>query len=358
MLALNTALCDAVLVGKVPLKFCWYTHPIIRSNLYRRTSFLVNTVFNSEHLDPQIVDFDSNVFDVLFDNCANRTVSPVKSDFYYLEEYDGNLTGIGTAPIKGVGTLHWQIKSDEGCIIDVIVENALYCPNMQYRILSVTQWGKQRTSSCKDNLPDLTRIVTKPDENYTILYANWWKDVCTITHTNDLPKGRCTCPNNITFTAFVHKFKSYNNVCQLVQGSPNRVSKPETYAMSCKSMQPEPQLQYCDTSPLVSDEEQPQVQPLQPILKEPKYSRSVSFDKSPTESTQEQTEDDSSTPNEKDTTKTPTEKAQPNLLKCHLQYGLMSFGILVQAAQQGILPKNIITKEYPKCPSCLYGKST
>ena len=36
----------------------------------------------------------------------------------------------------------------------------------------------------------------------------------------------------------------------------------------------------------------------------------------------------------------------------------MPFSILVQAAQQGILPKNIITKDYPKCPSCLYGKST
>ena len=75
-------------------------------------------------------------------------------------------------------------------------------------------------------------------------------------------------------------------------------------------------------------------------------------------STQEQTEEDISTPNKQDTTKTPTEKAQQNLLKCHLQYGHMPFGILVQAAQQGILPKNIITKEYPKCPSCLYGKST
>ena len=96
MLAFNTALCYAVLVGKVLLKFCRYTHPIIRSDLYRQTSFSVNTVFNSEHLDPQIVDFDSDAFDVLFDNCDNYTVLPLKLDFYYLEEYDGDLTGIGT----------------------------------------------------------------------------------------------------------------------------------------------------------------------------------------------------------------------------------------------------------------------
>ena len=79
--------------------------------------------------------------------------------------------------------------------------------------------------------------------------------------------------------------------------------------MSRESMQPEPQLQHRDASQLASDKEQPQVQPLQSILKEPKYSKSASFNESPMESTQEQTEDDSSTPNNKDTMKTPTEKA-------------------------------------------------
>ena len=225
------------------------------------------------------MDFDRNAFDVLFDNCANRTVSPVKSDFYYPEEFDGDLTGIGKAPIK------WQIKSDEGHTIDIIVEDALYCPEMQYRILSVMQWGKQRTSSRKDNLPTLTRIVTKPDDNYTILYTNRCKDFCTIVHTNDLPKGRCTCNNNVTFTAFVRKFQSYNNACQPVHSSPDRASKPQAYAMSCEDMQPEPQLQFHDTSPPASDEEPSQVQPLQSILKEPKYSKSVSFNESPKEST-------------------------------------------------------------------------
>ena len=71
----------------------------------------------------------------------------------------------------------------------------------------------------------------------------------------------------------------------------------------------------------------------------------------------EQVEQDLSAPSKQDTIKTPTDKAQQNLLKCHLQYGHMPFGILVQAAQLGILPKNIITKDHPKCPSFLYGKS-
>ena len=36
----------------------------------------------------------------------------------------------------------------------------------------------------------------------------------------------------------------------------------------------------------------------------------------------------------------------------------MPFGILIQAVKNGLLPSNIIAKEYPPCPSCLYGKST
>ena len=142
-----------------------------------------------------------------------------------------------------------------------------------------------------------------------------------------------------------------------MQETPNQASKLQAYAMSHEDMQPEPQLHFCDTSPLASDEEPTQVQPLQSILKEPKYTKNVTFGESLSESPQDQTDENTSTPSQQDLPKTPPDKAQENLLKCHLQYGHMPFGILVQAAQQGILPKNIITKEYPKCPSCLYGKS-
>ena len=80
--------------------------------------------------------------------------------------------------------------------------------------------------------------------------------------------------------------------------------------MSCEDMQLEPQLQFCNTSPPASDEEPSQVQPLQSILKEPKYSKSVSFDESPKESTREQTEDDAGTSSQQDILKTPTDKTQ------------------------------------------------
>ena len=81
MLALNTAMCHVVFTRKAPLKFCRYTHSIIQRDPYRQTSFLVNMVFNMEHLEPHFVNFDTRAFDILFDNCANHTVSLVKSDF-------------------------------------------------------------------------------------------------------------------------------------------------------------------------------------------------------------------------------------------------------------------------------------
>ena len=106
--------------------------------------------------------------------------------------------------------------------------------------------------------------------------------------------------------------------------------------MSHEDMQLEPQLQFRDTPPLASKEESTQVLPLQSILKEPKYSKNVTFSeslsKSLSESPQEQTDENASTSSQTDLPKTRTDKAQENLLKCHLQYGYMPFGILVQAA--------------------------
>ena len=114
-----------------------------------------------------------------------------------------------------------------------------------------------------------------------------------------------------------------------VQDPPNQASKPQAYAMSPKDMQPGPQVQFRNTPSLASNEEPTQVQPLQSILKEPMYSKNVTFGESLSKSPQEQTNKNMSTPSQLDLPKTPTDKAQENLPKCHLQYGHMTFSILV-----------------------------
>ena len=157
----------ATFTGKIPTLCHQYIYP---KKLFAR--FSAYSAYQTEHNAHQIVDFDSNAFNVLFDNCANRTVSPVKSDFFNLGKYDGELTGVGSAPIKGTGTIHWQTVADDGSKVDSYVENALYVPKIQHRILSVTQLGIQRTQRRIDGLQDLTRITTDPDQSTSTLYTD------------------------------------------------------------------------------------------------------------------------------------------------------------------------------------------
>ena len=86
------------------------------------------------------MDFDSNGFDILFDDCANRTITHDKSDFAHFEPHQVHLSGVGTVPVTGTGTVHWQVQTDKGAMLDTIVKDALCAPKMKHRISSVTQW--------------------------------------------------------------------------------------------------------------------------------------------------------------------------------------------------------------------------
>ena len=58
-------------------------------------------------------------------------------------------------------TIHWKLRADNGQYLDVYIENALYIPTMDLRIISVAQWGKQRTRERQDGLKDRTHIDTQ-----------------------------------------------------------------------------------------------------------------------------------------------------------------------------------------------------
>ena len=102
------------------------------------------------------------------------------------------------------------------------------------------------------------------------------------------------------------------------------------------------------------------VQPLQSILKEPKYTKSITFRRIFEQiSSGPERPMNTSTPSQQDLPKIPTGKAQENLLQVPPPVWSYAFQHPSPSrTYQGILPQNIITKEYPKCPSCLYGKST
>ena len=89
----------------------------------------------------QRIHFDHG-FDVLFDNVS---IGIHEDDFIHLVKKPGSVSGVGTAKAEGIGTIHWKLRTDNGQYLDIYIENALYIPTMDLRIISVAQWGKQRT---------------------------------------------------------------------------------------------------------------------------------------------------------------------------------------------------------------------
>ena len=42
-----------------------------------------------------------------------------------LKKKRGNITGVGSAKAKGIGTIHWKLRTDSGKYIDVFIRDAL-----------------------------------------------------------------------------------------------------------------------------------------------------------------------------------------------------------------------------------------
>ena len=123
----------------------------------------------------------------MFDNGANVSIGIHEDDFIKLKKKPGSITGVGSAKAEGIGTIHWKLRTDSGKYIDVLMRDALYVPSMDLRIISVAQWGKQRTQDRKDGLSDNTKIVTQPDYDRSTVFIDRRKERITIEHTNDLP---------------------------------------------------------------------------------------------------------------------------------------------------------------------------
>ena len=118
----------------------------IARDLRRRTyAAAYAAIFNFDN-KPKVhqIHFDQG-FSILFDNGANVSIGIHEDDFIELKKKRGSISGVGSAKAEGIGTIHWKLHTDSGKYIDVFIRDALYVPSMDLRIISVVQWGKQRT---------------------------------------------------------------------------------------------------------------------------------------------------------------------------------------------------------------------
>jgi len=75
--------------------------------------------------------FDTDSYTISIDSHASACISHTKEHFKDLRHWSGSqLTGIGSTPIQGIGTLAWTICDDNGQPQEMLIANSLFVPTI------------------------------------------------------------------------------------------------------------------------------------------------------------------------------------------------------------------------------------
>ena len=99
--------------------------------------------FTSE-TDMQQVAFDSDSCEIVIDTGASASFSHCLEDFISFKPMDSTVSGLGTLNIKGIGTIKYKVVNDNKEIVNMIIKNAYYVPDLQTRLLSPQQLISQQ----------------------------------------------------------------------------------------------------------------------------------------------------------------------------------------------------------------------
>ena len=120
-------------------------------------------------------DTDSSPFAV--DPGASATISNSREDFGELHATPNLfLKGVGgKVPVKGMGTLKWNLLDDTGKGHTMVIEQAYYVPEAPLSLLCPQQWAKQRATA--KGTKDKPQFVTMASN----AKLSWIKGKTTIT---------------------------------------------------------------------------------------------------------------------------------------------------------------------------------
>jgi hypothetical protein len=168
------------------------------------------------------VEFDTNSFDILIDNCCSHTLTndindyigpPVKSSVR-VRGYNGSTN------LTMVGTVKWKIKDDKGKVHNFILPNTYYSSSVETRLLSPQHWAQTRK---------------KGRDSYCITYHDamimrWNKDKYRITAPLDNRKHR-----NVGVVRSAPGIKQYITSCQAIDQEFITIAYPATICMDCQA---------------------------------------------------------------------------------------------------------------------------
>ena len=95
--------------------------------------------------------FDTNTVTFGVDNCATHHICSLLSLF---RDHPKPITNVGvkgvagTMPAKGIGTITFSLKDDDGVTHDITLHNVIFFPQAAQNLISVSQWSMDRRDNC------------------------------------------------------------------------------------------------------------------------------------------------------------------------------------------------------------------
>jgi hypothetical protein len=112
--------------------------------LARTRAYVIEARPAVEKRDRTKLNFDTDSYDILIDNCCSHTLTndikdyiepPIKSEVR-VRGYNGSTDS------TMVGTVKWKIKDDNGKVHNFILPNTYYSPSVETRLLSPQHWAQ------------------------------------------------------------------------------------------------------------------------------------------------------------------------------------------------------------------------
>ena len=292
--------------------------------------------------------FDSDSFIIGLDSYSSRCLSNKKSHFTNLKPTPsnfGSLKGIGgNTTIEGIGTLSWDIEDDFGVARRLIIPNSLYVPLVPKCLLSPqhlaqVSYGDQRHTTYLEMRHDRGILHWGPKGQFKKTGM-----ISKLSNTPDIYSAPVCSSFNKYSTLTSKQCHMCETVCypaHIIPDDESSVSSAETSTSIEDSpviITPENEETPSDTnnsSTPFSDHQDENITEFMTI-DEPQQVNVIEPDE------------------EELTASTP----YAELLRWHYRLGHMSFHKLKAMARLGILPRQLMNVENPKCASCYFGKMT
>ena len=155
----------------------------------------------------EVISFDTDAKECILDTGCSRTLTFDLKDFFSYKPSPGEVEGLGKHNIVGVGTVKFTVVTDNGYTTDIIINDAIYVPTLNVRLISIQQL-------CQQKLGTKMEAVVGP----THLRLSWGRHVKSVPYngTSNLPV-LCTAPGAQRASAHISKHLSPWNKAYLIK---------------------------------------------------------------------------------------------------------------------------------------------